>query len=604
MSPEVHQRVRGIFDKVLDRPERERRQFLRRICGGDDETYRAVERLLAAHDDSSSFLDHPSPDTRRFGRYVISRELGRGSMGIVYEATDPLIGRAVAVKIIRLQPLTQPDNAGFLRERLFREARSAGGLSHPGIVTIYDVGFENDVAFIAMERVNGPSLHQMLVSASPFDYGRALDILGQTAAALDYAHQHGVIHRDVKPANIMLHEGITAKITDFGIAKIVSTAEQTRTGTVLGTPSHMSPEQIEARPLDGRSDQFSLATVAFRLLTGEEPFHAESLAPLLHKILFGPRPSAQALNPALPPEVDIVLQRGLEKAPEARYGTCAELVAALEKAIECAPAWKRPSPDQDALTETLTRGTEPNALNTTARTGAFKRRAMFAGLATGAFAAVAALVYFSGALPSRRSSTVTAPSKPAETPLIVAAITPPPPTPAPVSLPAKDVDLPPPSDDKPARARQIYDEAIKSRKAKQRTRAIELFRKAANLGDARAMLELGETFMTDSDSAPADYPQALMWFRKAAAAGNSSGMVELGGMYLLGAGVDEDFETAAAWFRKAAAAGDSAAMYNLALMYESGEGVAQDREKARQLFAQAAGLGNQEARRRLALFDQ
>ena len=169
MSPELHQRVREIFDKVLDRPESERLQFLREICGSDEKTFQAVERLLEAHGVSSFFLDRTSTGARRFGRYVITRELGRGAMGIVYEAADPLIGRTVAVKIIRLQTLAQPGDVGFMRERLFREARSAGSLSHPGIVTIFDVGQEDDVAFIAMERVNGPSLQEVLASKPRLD---------------------------------------------------------------------------------------------------------------------------------------------------------------------------------------------------------------------------------------------------------------------------------------------------------------------------------------------------------------------------------------------------------------------------------------------------
>jgi serine/threonine protein kinase len=256
MPPEFHRRVRGIFDEVLSRPESERLQFLQEVCGTDQESFQAVERLLEAHSASSFFLDETSPSARRFGRYVISRELGRGGMGIVYEATDPLIGRSIAIKIIHIESLAQPGEAGFMRDRLFREARSAGSLSHPGIVTIFDVGQEGDEAFIAMERVNGPSLQQMLASSPRLACMTSLDILRQCAAALDYAHRHGVIHRDVKPANIMLHEGVSVKITDFGIAKLESAADQTRTSGVLGTPSHMSPDQIGAKPLDGRSDQF------------------------------------------------------------------------------------------------------------------------------------------------------------------------------------------------------------------------------------------------------------------------------------------------------------------------------------------------------------
>lgn len=343
MAPEFHQRVRGIFEEALNRPESERLQFLQELCGADQDSFRAVERLLEAHSASSFFLDRTSPSARRFGRYVISRELGRGGMGIVYEATDPLIGRSVAVKIIHIESLAQPGEAGFMRDRLFREARSAGSLSHPGIVTIFDVGQEGEEAFIAMERVNGPSLQQVLASSPQPGCASALDILRQCAAALDYAHRHGVIHRDVKPANIMLHEGISVKITDFGIAKLESGAEQTRTMGIVGTPSHMSPEQIEAKPLDGRSDQFSLATVAFQLLTGSQPFRADSVATLLHQILYGERPSARALNSTLPPQWIGSCSAGLKRSPRRAMRRAPNLSEPSKMPFRTLPIAKRSS---------------------------------------------------------------------------------------------------------------------------------------------------------------------------------------------------------------------------------------------------------------------
>ena len=291
------------------------------------------------------FSRRESSPGQRAGRYVISRELGRGAMGVVYEALDPLIGRSVAVKIIRLESLTGPGDVRFLRDRLFREARSAGSLSHPGIVTIFDVGQEANEAFIAMERVNGPSLAETLVATPRLDRGKALSILRQMAAALDHAHRHGVIHRDIKPANIMLDQGVTVKITDFGIAKVVSDASQTLTNFVMGTPSYMSPEQIEAKPLDGRSDQFSLAAVAYQLLTGAVPFQTESLPSLLHQIVYAPRPSARAACSALPAAVDDVFRRALERNAAERYSSCTEFVEALESAMpEAPPVQPAPSP--------------------------------------------------------------------------------------------------------------------------------------------------------------------------------------------------------------------------------------------------------------------
>ena len=221
------------------------------------------------------------------------------------KGTDPLIGRTVAVKIIRLETVGQARDSAFLREQLLREARSAGRLSHPGIVTIYDVGEENDIAFVAMERVNGPSLQQAIASGQyAMGWNNALNILRQSAMALDHAHQRGVIHRDIKPTNIMLHEGFARpRSTDFGIVKFVSaSSEHSGTRGTMGTPSYMSPEQIQGGTLDGKSDQFSLAVVAFRLLTRTEPFEADSVAASSStQSLYEPRPSCRALNPRCSP---------------------------------------------------------------------------------------------------------------------------------------------------------------------------------------------------------------------------------------------------------------------------------------------------------------
>ncbi len=339
MSPELHQLVRKLFDEALEHPSAERLTFLQSACTGQPEAFEQVSRLLAAHVESESFLESTPPKPKfptHIGRYVVNGELGHGAMGIVYEATDPLIGRSVAVKIIYLQSDTS-GNAEFLNDRLFREARSAGRLSHPGIVTVFDVGREGDTAFIAMERVEGKSLQELLVSGRKLRIPVALDILRQAAAALDYAHSCGVVHRDIKPANIMLHKTVIVKIADFGIAKIDSTQNQTATGMVMGTPRYMSPEQIEQKPLDGRSDQFALAVVAYELLTGACPFQADSIGSLVHMIVFGERPSAHLANPALPAAVDGVLLRGLSKLPGERFASCLEFVAALESAFPSAP---------------------------------------------------------------------------------------------------------------------------------------------------------------------------------------------------------------------------------------------------------------------------
>jgi serine/threonine protein kinase len=257
-------------------------------------------------------------------------------MGVVYEAADPAIGRRVAIKLLNLQVLTGPGEAQALRERLFREARSAGALSHPGIVIVYDVGEDQETAFIAMEFVDGPTLQHLQQKGGMLPAAQVVDIVKQVASALDYAHKNGIVHRDIKPANIMLHQGEQVKIADFGIAKITTAPKYTVTGLVMGTPAYMSPEQIEGREVDGRSDQFALAVVAYELLTGGVPFEGNTYASMVHSIVYGERPSARARNPVLPPGFDEALARGMATRPENRFPSCMAFAAALESALEAA----------------------------------------------------------------------------------------------------------------------------------------------------------------------------------------------------------------------------------------------------------------------------
>jgi len=333
MSPELHQQVRKRFDEAMERPENERVPYLEGACQSEPEVLQAVLRLLEAQRDSSRFLSSQKTGAGRYGRYVITRELGRGAMGVVYEAIDPLIGRNVAVKVIRIDFLSEMGKPGQVEDQLFREARSAGKLLHPGLVVIFDVGREGDTAYIAMELVEGVSLLDVLNAKKRLPVPDVLDILRQAASALDYAHQNGIVHRDIKPANIMLHKGRTVKIADFGVAKITTMQNRTATGLILGTPSYMSPEQLEMRPLDGRSDQFSLAVMAYEMLAGCRPFEAESLATLAHLIVYAERPRARAVNADLSEASERVLQKGLAKAREDRYSSCTEFASALTEAL-------------------------------------------------------------------------------------------------------------------------------------------------------------------------------------------------------------------------------------------------------------------------------
>ena len=276
----------------------------------------------------------------RIGRYKIVRELGRGAMGVVYHAIDPNIGRPVAIKTIHFGGNRKPDEIERMRERLFREARSAGMLSHPGIVTIYDVEQQGDLAYIAMEYVDGPTLDQVLSEPAPLEAARMFSILGQTAAALDYAHSKGIVHRDIKPANIMISEDGTSKIADFGIAKITAAENLTMTGSIVGTPHYMSPEQVQGQPVDGRSDQFSLAVISYEMLTGEKPYTGEHLTTVVYKIVAEEPVLPHRLNPSLSTAIENVLRKALSKKPDARYRNCQEFIDSLDKACSASKGWK------------------------------------------------------------------------------------------------------------------------------------------------------------------------------------------------------------------------------------------------------------------------
>jgi serine/threonine-protein kinase len=310
----------------------------------------------------------------RIGRYKIVRELGRGAMGVVYHAIDPNIGRPVAIKTIHLGA-RKPEEMDKLRERLFREARSAGILSHPGIVTIYDVEQQGELAYIAMEFVDGETLDQVLSQHAPIAPFKLINVLAQTAVALDYAHGKGIVHRDIKPANIMLARDGAAKITDFGIAKITASDQLTMTGAIVGTPHYMSPEQVQGHPVDGRSDQFSLAVIAYEALTGEKPYTGEHLTTVVYKIVTEDPPPPHRLNPSLSGPIDTVLRKALSKKPDARHRNCQDFIDALEKACGATKGWK-PMPRGGSLNEptvadvpapprpavTLPRGVRPNRL--------------------------------------------------------------------------------------------------------------------------------------------------------------------------------------------------------------------------------------------------
>lgn len=265
------------------------------------------------------------------GRYQIEKELGRGAMGTVYLGSDPKIGRTVAIKTMQLSSEFEGDKLEEVKQRFFREAKTAGRLNHYNIVTIYDVGEDQDLAYIAMDYLQGMDMSGLSKKESLLKVSDVFNVIIQVCDALNYAHDQGVVHRDIKPSNI-IYDRRTKKptLTDFGVAHITDTSK-TKTGTILGTPSFMSPEQLAGMPVDGRSDLFSLSVTFFQLLTGELPFVGESISSLMYKITNGDPRDILKIRPALPICVKAIINKALQKDPEKRYQTGAEFANALRR---------------------------------------------------------------------------------------------------------------------------------------------------------------------------------------------------------------------------------------------------------------------------------
>jgi len=267
-----------------------------------------------------------------FGRYKIEKELGRGAMGVVYLGRDPKINRQVAIKTLDYSQFTK-NEINTVKNRFFREAEAAGRLSHSNIVTVYDMGEEQDFAFIAMDYVSGVSLSEYTKAETLLPVPEVYRIVQIVAQALDYAHQQNIVHRDIKPGNVMYNsEDRQVKITDFGIARITDSVK-TRTGSFLGSPSYMAPEQMTGAHVDGRADIYALGVSFYQLLTGSLPFNADSLANLAYKITNEKYPPIRSVRADLPASATRIINKALQKKPDKRYATGAEMVKALEREI-------------------------------------------------------------------------------------------------------------------------------------------------------------------------------------------------------------------------------------------------------------------------------
>jgi len=290
---------------------------------------RTLEVCVASSGRLGRQIDGMMPTVTKAGRYEIVGELGRGAMGVVYKATDPVIGRTVAVKTIRLSEegtgLSRPE----LLTRFQTEARAAGLLTHPNIVVVFDAGEEDGLYYITMELVEGKSLQAMLDGGHAFPLPRTLRIMEQTCSALQFAHERNVIHRDIKPANLMLTADDTVKVTDFGTAKILQFGTVQQTAHVMGTPSYMSPEQVKGRAVDGRSDIFSLGVMLYEMVTGEKPFPGQNITTVIYKIVNEEPVPPRQINPSIHPGISAVVMKALEKDPDQRYQSCREMLEEL-----------------------------------------------------------------------------------------------------------------------------------------------------------------------------------------------------------------------------------------------------------------------------------
>lgn len=302
--------------------------------------------------ENTLIVDGDTLEKPTLGRYQIERQLGRGSMGIVYLGVDPKISRKVAIKTLALNQEFETELLEQVKMRFFREAEASGRLNHRNIVTIYDVGEEHDLAFIAMDYLEGTALDAYTRADNLLPVGEVLEVCAQVADGLAYAHGQQVIHRDVKPANVIYdRDKGSVTITDFGIACLTDN-NRTRTGTILGTPAFMSPEQVAGKPVDGRSDLFSLGVTLYQLLCGRLPFNADTMAGLVYQITQTRHQSISEIRPELGPLVALILNRALEKDPARRYQTGADLAKALR---ECAVALQRgPRPGQYSTRHAMT----------------------------------------------------------------------------------------------------------------------------------------------------------------------------------------------------------------------------------------------------------
>jgi TPR repeat protein/tRNA A-37 threonylcarbamoyl transferase component Bud32 len=487
----------------------------------------------------------------QIGPYEVAGELGRGAMGVVLQGYDYAIGRPVAIKVIRSHEFASAEEQANASMRFRREAAAAGRLSHPGIITIYQFGEDQGHGYLAMEFVQGSSLEQLLASGTPPPLPNLLDMLRQVADALDYAHSQGVIHRDVKPGNILVRPDGKIKITDFGIARIVSQT-LTHASMTMGTVAYMSPEQLQGSRVDGRADQYSLAAMIFKVLTGRQVFDSESFLGLSYKIVHEEPVAASKLNPRLTAPTDRVLARALAKSPDARYATCTLFIAELERALLGTGSRAAAGP--------LMPLNPPRSVPTPVPT-------------------VPIIAPWQAPVPKRRSNGIWIAIASVGACVVIG-----------LAIawlvwwrqPAR------PCSKQPFGC--YYEDAMAKRGAGQAAEALTLFQRAADAGDPRGMVETGEACQLGRGTA-IDFSSAARWYRKAADAGNGDGMALLGDMYDGAHGLPRNADEAVRWYRRAVDANSGLGMNNLGLAYETAFGVPLDYPEALSWYHKSSDAG-------------
>jgi serine/threonine-protein kinase len=553
-----------------------------------------------------------NPDT--IGRYQVLERIGGGAMGTVYRAHDPQIGRTIAIKVLNV-------NDQDLHARFRQEVRTAGTLTHPNIVAVHDYGEANGLPFIVMEYVEGQTLAEVLRDRVALSLPYKIRLMQQLCAALEYAHARGVVHRDIKPANLMLDRNGDVKVVDFGIAK-AGDAELTRTGSVLGTLTYMSPEQIEGGLIDRRSDIFSVGVVLYEVMSSHRAFQGETPSQIIRAIL-NEQPVALAERcPGLDPAFDRIARKALHKNPSERYQTLAELSADLGRiAVAPAPVVAADDPtgtllvDRARRRETLAPSAAPVPHEESPPRG---RRASWMQWAWIGVAAVAAIVAIGTgvrlamlAFSTSPEATVATPPAPADNPAVATPVTsePAPVAPATSDPPRADpkvatITAPHPQPtviDKPVvrQPKPVTPELTPSARAAaimagnpgtaEQAQAADLFRQACEAGEAPACLQAGSMYR--DNGLLRNLPVAMQMFERACDAGAPQGCTSLGLEHARGVGVVRDEAKAAVLFKRACDGRGFVGCDHLGRAYQSGRGVVRDDVMARSLFQKACDGG-------------